>query len=99
MVRWARPALCSGCLKSRAKVQYKVWTRAVLSPRHERSCPPNTSGPVPQTRAGEGGHERARAGHERARAGHEWVKTGHEWVKMGHEWVETGHVGEDRSHG
>ena len=59
----------------------------------------DSSGPVPQTRAGEGGHERARAGHERARAGHEWVKTGHEWVKMGHEWVETGHVGEDRSHG
>ena len=52
----------------------------------------DSSGPVPQTRAGEGGHERARAGHERARAGHEWVK-------MGHEWVETGHVGEDRSHG
>lgn len=25
--------LYSGCLKSRAKVQYKVWTRAVLCPR------------------------------------------------------------------
>ena len=54
-------------------------TRAVLSPKHERSCPPDTSGRG-RARAGEGG---SRAGEGGSRVGEDGSRVGEDGPRVG----------------